>query len=84
MCSQSKNENEFSMINDLGGSVTFINKGKSYILSVLSNLDIGLDDENKKAFFTGKSQSIRLTKSIEWIKKYADNDFVLIYKLTLF
>lgn len=75
MCLRSADKRDVLAINDLGGGVLATADGRSYVVSVLSNIEIAIDDESETAYFTDLSFAARLVESIDWIQEYVQDDY---------
>lgn len=75
MCLRSADKKDVLAINDLGGSVLATTGGRSYVTSILSNLEIAIDDKTETAYFTDLSFAARLVESIDWIRQHVDDDY---------
>ena len=75
MCLKSADKRDTLALNDLGGGVVATQNGRSYVTSVLSNLEIAINHENETAYLTDLSFAARLVESIDWIRQHVDDDY---------
>lgn len=75
MCLRSADKRDVLAMNDLGGGVLATQNGRSYVTSVLSNLEIAINDETEIAYFTDLSFAARLVESIDWIREHVSDDY---------
>ena len=73
MCTRSLNKHDIVAINDLGGSLLNTIDGRSYVVSILSNLDIKV--ANERAHFTDLQFSARISNAIEFIEQHLAKDY---------